>query len=252
MSYDLGSFALGDMLRCGLELRRNAKDAATMEDAAQAIVRHLYDECRDGDGQRSCVLARFYKTHPYATLEPELQRFARAALGGADPRPGLRCLTLLASAGAQPAWNRRQASHGHRAVPLASTYAVERAPMIAQLIRSLGLEIGDVVNASHDVVRALAGKTHGVFHVEEAVGSPYIPAQEDFVKLWGVRSVLGFGGMLPTGELFAVILFSRRHVPEDSADRFRNVALDVKTLLLNFGPDEVFSAGDAAPEALAV
>ena len=43
----------------------------------------------------------------------------------------------------------------------------------------------------------------------EAAGSPYIPAQEDFVQPVGIRSVLGFGGMLPGGDIFVVILFSR-------------------------------------------
>lgn len=55
-------------------------------------------------------------------------------------------------------------------------------------------------------MRDLRGKTYGVFHVAEARESAYVPAQADFVVPYGIRSVVGFGGPLATGDLFAVIL----------------------------------------------
>jgi hypothetical protein len=83
------------------------------------------------------------------------------------------------------------------------------------------------------------GKTYDVFYVPEADRSPYIPAQ-DFVRDYGVRSVVGFGGVLKSGEMFAVILFSRTPVPADSAQRFKTIALDVRSALFGFGNDAVF------------
>ena len=56
-------------------------------------------------------------------------------------------------------------------------------------------------------------------------------AQDEFVVPYGVTSVLGFGGLLRSGELFAVILFSRAPIPEASALRFRAIALDVRSAL---------------------
>ena len=50
-------------------------------------------------------------------------------------------------------------------------------------------------------------KTYNVFHVPEAFDNPLIPAQEDFVLPYRIKSVLGFGGLLPSGDIFAVILF---------------------------------------------
>jgi hypothetical protein len=86
-----------------------------------------------------------------------------------------------------------------------------------------------------------------VFHVEEALGSPHIPAQSAFVEKYNVRSVLGFGGSLRTGDLYAVIMFSRAHVPAVSAERFRTLALDVKAALYMFDESATFSeASDAA------
>jgi len=153
----------------------------------------------------------------------------------------MKCLTLMATVGESAAWNSRHLSRGHRAIPLPSPEIVEKAPMIAQLIKELGLAINTVLQPSPEGVKELAGKRHGVFHVEDALGSPYIPAQEDFVARYGIRSVLGFGGMLFTGDLFAVILFSTVHVPATAADRFKTLALDVKSAFSRFSDSNVFN-----------
>ena len=248
MASNLTRFDLAEMLRCSQLVRKTARDAPSIESAAGAVCRLLYDELADARGGRACALVRFYKTHPYGGLPGELQRFARHALGRVSttpPDPAMKCLTLLATVGDEPGWNDRRSSEGHQAIPLPSADIVERAPMIAQLIREFGLTLSDVVRPSADVVRDREGKSYGVFHVEEARGSPYIPAQAGFVDRYGIRSVLGFGGLLPTGDLFAVILFSRAPVPSDSADRFRTLALDLKSCLIPYGQDTVFDADPA-------
>ncbi|HEX6372274.1 MAG TPA: hypothetical protein VF006_25370 [Longimicrobium sp.] len=247
MSLSLAHFGLKEMLRCGLDLRRGAGDAATLEELAQGVVRYFYDNCRTQDGSRECVLARFYKTHRFGELPAELQAFARGALGGAEPAPELQCLTLLATAGDKPGWNARQASHGHQAIPLPSVQMVEQAPMIAELIRAMGMDVSAVVSPASELVRGMAGKTFNVFFVPEAKGSPHIPAQ-DFVRDYGVRSVLGFGGVLVTGEFYSVILFTRVAIPPESSDRFRNVALDLKLAISSSGVGTTFGTPSADPE----
>ncbi len=230
------------MLRCGLAVRAAAKDVGTLEESASAIVRHLYEGCRDSNGQRQCALVRFYKTHDFEALDGELQDFAREQLGGTPPAAGMKCLVLLGTAGLEPAWNDRRLSRGHRAVPLPSERFVEEAPMIAQLVRQLGLPISALVRPSHEIIGELQGKTYNVFHVEDAAGSPYIPAQREFVVPYGIRSVLGFGGLLRTGDLYAVIMFSRVAIGREVAERFRTIALDVKSALFLFRPHEVFAS----------
>jgi hypothetical protein len=247
---DLENFGLGEMLRCSLEVRQAARDGATMEDSARRVCRYLYEALRTAGGQQACAMVRCYKTHPYGSLPDDLQRFAKRALRSNDPglqvNASMRCLTLLATAGDQPEWNDRHLSVGHQAVPLPSPQIVQRAPMIAQLIQEFGLAINEIVQPTPDLVRNLQGKTYGVFHVEEAAGSPYIPAQSQFVERFGLRSVVGFGGSLSAGDLFAVILFTRVFIPQHSADRFRTIALDVKGCLLPFADGDVFD-----PEPLA-
>lgn len=124
---------------------------------------------------------------------------------------------------------------------------VEQAPMIAALIRDFGLELADVTDPKPEDVRNTEGKSYGVFHVEQALGSPSIPAQEEFVARYGVESVVGFGGSLASGDLFAVILFSRVRVSAASAERFRTLALDVKALYFPFTDSTVFDRDDLGP-----
>ncbi|MBA3670992.1 MAG: hypothetical protein H0W68_03075 [Gemmatimonadaceae bacterium] len=233
-SIDITEFTVGAMLRAGLAVRRVVKDADTMEEASNAIVRFLYDELVGRDGARACALVRLYKTHAFETLPRPEQEFARAQLGAIPLTPGLRCLALLATAGDEEAWNSRELSRGHRAIPLPSAETVRAAPMIARLLEQLGVDMESVIHGGSS--RPREGRTYDIFHVPEALGSAYIPAQDEFVAPYGIRSVVGFGGLLRAGELYAVILFSRVDIPPASAARFRTIALDVRSAL--FALDE--------------
>jgi hypothetical protein len=241
MTYDLTRFDIGDMLKCSLRLREVLSGAPCLEVSAHRTCRFLYDELHGPDTPHACALVRCYKTHAFGAREPELQSFAQGILGSETPRPTMKCLTLMATAGESASWNSRHLSRGHRAIPLPSPEIVEKAPMIAQLIKELGVELKAVLQPSPELIKELAGKRYGVFHVENALGSPYIPAQEDFVVRYGIKSVVGFGGMLFTGDLFAVIMFSTVRVPSTAADRFKTIALDVKGAFSRFNEDTVFN-----------
>jgi len=246
---NLENFGLGEMLRCSVEVRQAARDQATMEAAARQICRYFYDGLVSTNGERACAMVRCYKTHLYGDLPTDLQRFAMRALRSNDAltssERAFRCLTLLGSAGDETAWNDRHLSAAHQAIPLLSSQMVQRAPMIAQLIKEFGLEISEIVEPQ-SIMRDSEGKTYGVFHVEDALDSPYIPAQAKFVQPYNIRSVVGFGGSLTAGNLFAVILFSRVRISARVADRFRTIALDVKGSLLPFEDAEVFDARPVA------
>jgi hypothetical protein len=241
MGFDVREFDLQAMLRCGLGLQRASAGAACMEEVAREVVRYLYSQLRDGvQGPSACALVRFFTTLPLRELPQALQREASRAGSGVDP--GTRCLTLLGTAGEESAWNDPWLSRGHQVIPLTSVEAVARAPMIARLLHELGVDVGALVGPGPRLIEHLVGRSYNVFHVEEAAGSPHIPVQEEFVERYGIRSVVGFGGMLPRGELFAVILFSRVPIPPEQAMRFRKIATDVKALVMPFGAEAVFHA----------
>ncbi len=240
--HDLQHFSLRDMTDLGAALRSAAQDAGSMEEAAGRIVGHLRTSLVVAPtGSPACVLARLYKTHLYRDLDPELQAFARRAAAGALLPENLRCLTLLATAGDRPEWCSRAASKGHRAIPLLSEAMVRAVPMVSRLLHQFGLEVREMLAPDPAFLRQKGQATCNVFYVPEARGSEYIPAQEDFVVPAGVRSVLGFGGILPSGSLFAVILFCRVPVPEATADQFKTLALNVKLALLPHDAGRVFA-----------
>lgn len=224
------TFASADLARFGDEIRAIARRATTMERAANHVADVLWDSFRMEDGTPEAALVRVYKTHPFARLPRDLQEFATDVAAMPIP-PDVRCLTLLASRGLEPAWNDRRTSEGHKAIPLPSVEFVQRLPMVAGLVEQLGLDIADVVRPQEKRVVELAQRTYGVFHVEEATGSPFVPAQ-DFVAQHGIRSALGFGGVLFTGDFFAVVIFSRVHVSERAAQTIRVLSLATRVALM--------------------
>ena len=123
--YDITRFSLADMTRCGAALRRMGEGSTSMEEVAGKVVRYLYDEMTDLEsGERNFGLVRLFKTHDYGDLDPELQAFVVGVLGQESVSPGTKCLTLLATAGSQEAWNDRRMSQRHRSIPLLSAEMV--------------------------------------------------------------------------------------------------------------------------------
>jgi hypothetical protein len=118
---------------------------------------------------------------------------------------------------------------------------VGRFPMISQLIRQLGMNVATVVRPAPSLMVDVREKTYNIFYVPEARGSPHIPAQRDFGEPHGIRSVLGFGGLLPEGDLFAVILFTKVVVPPETACLFPTAALSIKAALLSHVGGTVFA-----------
>jgi len=239
--YDLTNLSQEDVERCGKALLELREGALSMEEQAQRITEHLFEQTIDsGSGGRTCPLVRLYKTHPYEDLNGELRGFAQGILGHAADPPDMKCLVLLASAGERPEWNSRSESVAHKAIPLPDAAFVSKIPMISRLVSQFGLDVNAVIRADPNLLSDLEQRRYNAFHVAEAVGSPYIPAQQDFVIPYGIRSVLGFGGMMTTGELFAVIMFSKAQVPRESADVAKTLALRVKETLQPFASGRIF------------
>jgi len=241
------------MAVCSGVLRSLGSGASSMEDAAVGIVRHLYENLIDGEtGQKALTLIRFFKTHAYKDLDAELQAFAVKMLGGPATSPEMKCLTMLASAGLEKSWNDRHISQGHKALPLPYEGFIEKFPMVRQLIQQFGLEVNTVLKPNPKVLLDMSQRTYNVFFVPDAVGSEYVPPQKDFVIPYGVRCVLGFGGALPSGNIFAIIMFPTVQLSDRVADMFRTLALSVKLAVLPFDGGKIFSPQVGEPNSLAV
>ena len=240
--YDLTQFNLQDATAIGTALRTFGQNADSIETVAQRSVHYLYNNLVDpSTGKPACALARFFKTHSYGELPQDLQSYATKSLEQIDTlSPTVKCLTLLATAGEHPDWNDRRTSQGHQVIPLTSAKGVQEIPMMAQLIRSFGLAINTVVAPDPTLLIELERKTFNVFFVSQAAGSEFIPIQTDFVDPFGVKSVIGFGGMLSSGNLFAIILFTKVSIPEATAQLFKTIPLNIKMAILSLDKTHTF------------
>lgn len=237
--FDLTQFRLSDMVQCASVARTLGAGAESMEEAAENVLAFFFENFRDHAGAPACGLVRLFKTHSYRRLPADLQEFSDRVLPSTGPT--MRCLVLMATRGIEPQWNSRSDSKAHAVIPLPSESVVREAPMIARLIDQLGIPLGAILEPAPELIVDLAQNTWNVFHIEQAEGSPFIPAQEEFVGPYGIRSVIGFGGILPSGSMFAVIMFTRVVVPSETAQLFKTLALNVKLALIPFDGDRVFS-----------
>ena len=239
--YDLAKYRMSGMIECGSALRQIGAGAKSMEEVANRIVHHLYGQFKNpGTGGMECALVRFYKTHSYGELDKELQEYALNILKQPVAPDNMKCLTLLATSGENPIWNSRKNSSGHRAIPLPSEETIRLFPMISNLIQQFGLEVNNIITPNPALMMEIEQKAYNVFYVKDALGSPFVPAQ-DFVVAYGIKSVLGFGGMLPDGNLFAIIIFSKIHITKETADMFKTLSLNVKMAILPYVNAAVFS-----------
>lgn len=243
--HNLSRFSLQDITKIGVALRSLGQDADSLESVANRCTQHLYQSLVDSETQTpACALVRFFKTVPYALLPADLQASVQKITGqNAETTPAdLKCLTLFGTVGDRPEWCDRLASTGHQVIPLTSEQSVSQIPMISQLIKAFGLDISCVLAPDPNLLMTLERKTCNVFYIPVATGSEFIPAQAQFVQPYGIKSVVGFGGMLPSGDLFCTILFSKVAIPESSAHLFKTLPLNIKMSVASVARKQLFGA----------
>ena len=252
-AFDLSGFSVTDMVVASGELRAATAGAATMEEGSAAIVEWLRHAFTDpATGRPAFALARMFHTVTWDRLTPEL----RAYVGTRDPAAaanddGLPYLTLLATSGDHPHWSDRRNSRDHQAIPLSASDVVRRAPLaLALLDRLLGLQPAPepMQTRPHGGGEApgLSARLRDrfdVFHVPEALGSPYVPTPE-FVRDYQIRSAIALGAVLDSGgpdhpdlpgvrntSLYTALLYSRVRIPAETAAHFRTLAAAIRLAL---------------------
>jgi sigma-B regulation protein RsbU (phosphoserine phosphatase) len=234
--FDLRSFGLTDVLECSAALRHLGAGASSMEQAAGAVVDYLYGHLIDKEtGGPALALVRLYKTHRFDELEPDLRAFVEAGSGGGPIAPDTRCVTLLATAGDEPAWNDRRRSKRHQAIPLDHPAVAATVPEVHRLIHELGADS--------------AGQSCGLLHVADAAGSSDGCNQRSFVEPHGIRSVIAYGGALPSGYIYAVVMFAKVPVSAETAAALAPLRFATLLALLPFVERRLF---DSDPEDTAV
>jgi len=242
LGFTLGSFGLTDVVSLCARLPEAVRSTGSMEEASADLVRFLRRAFVDPESHRpELVLARCFQTVPMEALRGDLRELASARLASPAP-PGTRCLTLFGTDGDLAQWRDTRRSVSYRVLPLASKEGVAAAPMVAGLVEQLGLGVERLLDLDRLDAAEKNEENLDLFYVPEATGSDWVPAQ-DFVREHRIRSVLGFGGVLPGGEVFVVVLFSRVPVDADVAAMFRTVAMATKLALLPAVTSPLFRGG---------
>ncbi|HUQ59479.1 ATP-binding SpoIIE family protein phosphatase [Lentzea sp.] len=203
------SFGLSDVVRLTAELRAAAESADDFASAATAVVERLRGCFTDERGESAVLSAGLFSTRRFAELPEALQRFVRETEPD-DVDPDTWCLVLEAGSG-------MECAPAARRVPGAVAPTSAEAAAATPMADALGL--------------TETGERCGVFLVPDADGSDHVPDQ-GFVRAHGVRSVLAFGGALPDGGLFCVVLPASVPISSQTAELFRSVAVSVRTGLL--------------------
>jgi hypothetical protein len=215
----------GEMKDLFGQIEANARSAGSLQAAAQACAEQIYRHYSD-----SLVLFRIYATLPYADLPPEIDSFVRGITDAHAMTPMLQpssiMLTLLGTAGVQPEWNDRLQSRGHLGIPLMSASFVANLPMVAALMKDMGIDLEWLDRQDSSFVVKAVGRIARVFFVSDArtvtddQGRKVVPAA-DFVEAHGVRTVFGLGGAYLDGTFLAMILFTRETLEKRQAEAFQ-------------------------------
>jgi hypothetical protein len=193
---------------------------AHLTDAAQGFVDAFCARCP------SVVLARMFLVLPFNVLPESDREFARRFVN-ADPRlkPSTRVLSLLGSAGHEPAYSGRRNSEGHLAIPLLDRHFVQGIPMITKLLADLEVDLQALDDGRPIATRRMLGGQNSTFYVNDAgsardgEGRTIIPAR-DFVDAHRIATVFGMGGAYLDGTLAVSIFFCQEVLDRLIADRF--------------------------------
>ncbi len=206
-------------------LNTNRDGLASFEEAAQVVVNTLYREIRQPNGDPLFAMVRIFRLGSYDDLHPDLK-------AEADPNIE-RWMALTATVGVEQDWCDRRLSEDHQLIPadMAAT------PMMRAAFDQIGLTFGkNTLPPKEDA----DGYSH-YFHVLEALGSPYIPDQNNFVIPYEIQSVFGFGHVFSNYDSYLCLGFSKTRIIKEEMDKFVNVAPFIGTLLAIYDAKQLWS-----------
>ncbi len=214
---------------------RSLKESASLQEAAQLLADACFEEFKE-----SLVLVRIFATIAHAKLPEFNRQFARniaIEMGHEDKlTDNTPVLSLIGTRGVEPEWNDWRKSQGHLGIPMLSKEIVQEIPMIAQMLKDLGLGLDWLSVPEGNEIGESRGHTGGVFLVPDAKTSTdslnrkIIPGQE-FVEKYGVKTVFGNGARfaVQSNEFIVSIFFSRQSLDKSIARRFNSLLYLFKT-----------------------
>lgn len=221
----LAEFSIDDLEIFSEALRTIGDGAHGIEGAAARVTAYLDERLAGLDGDRACVNLSLHMTHPFAGLPPERQ--AQAASLDPSVTASTACLTPLSIAG-----HVDEAEPGGVALPLTDPMFSTR-PILLTSLQAMGLNRELATERTEVVLSGVHRKELEAFLVPDLRVSDLLgPDERERVQALGIRSLLGIGGGLPTGDLFVLFLFARDVVTDRSAYLLRALAPAIKATLI--------------------
>jgi hypothetical protein len=213
-------------------LEANRTGLHSFEQASQRVCESIFKgfSTEDGGGDPIFALVRVYRLTRTAELPSEL-----AAL--TDPSRD-RYLALMGTYGQEPAWCDRHQSVGHKLLNLGA----DQSPMVSAAFHQLGLEVGIEMPSVGMQLPLYEGVnlTRDVF-LPDVEGSPFVPAQDGFVKPYGIRAVCGMGTVFVSGSAYLLLAFARVPFDRNMMDHFSRLSPFVGTLLANYDDGQLWA-----------
>jgi hypothetical protein len=198
-------------------LSENREALQTFDQAAQAIVERVYRAFRTEAGAPIFALVRIFR-FSRADQVPSAWRTA------AEPTDVL--LSLAGSYGDLPEWCHPEQSKHHKVISLSK----QMTAMMREAFRQLGIQPQLEARNEPPVQQVMSADLRR-FYVPEALNSPFIPDQEQFVKPYGIRSVVGVGSQFVSGSAYMLIAFSKVFINDAQSWNFTALAPFTATLL---------------------
>jgi hypothetical protein len=210
--------------------KHRSSQYSTFETTAQALVQEWRSTFVTEGHEPAFALVRIYRLSSYSELAPELVPLV-------DPTRE-RWMTLMGTTGKEAAWNDRHQSTGHKFLNLGA----DESPMVSAAAYQLGLDFGvERPGGTIDMPIPEASLMTRYFHIEQAMGSPYIPAQEPFVKPYGIQWVFGVGSGFLSGSAYVVLAFSREASTTAQATHLAQLSPYISTLLAYYDQRSIWN-----------
>ncbi len=232
MQIDINELTLTDIFKLSQLVKEKFRRLSSLEEVASALMHTFYRSFIAEDGKNVFVLSRFFKSSRYEDLPNDIKKFIQHSEGRENVPEQNEYLTLLGSSGDMEEWNCRKGSKGHQALPLYDPGIIENIPMLSSLLSQIGFKISTTATSDKNTIIDKEEREYGIFCVEEARESNFIPKQAEFIEPFGIKSVFGFGGSYNTGQIYAIIIFCREKITTQKAKLFLSLNPSVKMITL--------------------
>lgn len=202
-----------DVQNFGRRIFNERRDTVeSFEDRAQFITEQIYENFRQKDDTSLFALVRLFRLSTFSELPPESKLKDDSDYW----------FTLAGTMGDEPAWCSRLQSKTRQAV------IPSNSPMFQAVLKELHLELG-VTEASE--MQTGSGMLSQYFYIQDAAQSNIITDQEQFVQPYGIRTVIGFGGVFLSGAVYLMMLFAKDTIARADTEKLLSISPFVATSL---------------------